>query len=178
MLTSLRELGFRTGRFSCDAHWSPEEVATLDRVLARYHGEAAADPVTIASLDDAAPLRADIRRQIPRLADLADLIAEELEGRHSAIVIERLNINDLDLNTKRRLLYALCLALGWPTPTDKVGRQIIWDIKSRPLPKGQVSTFSRIWQKRCSTRIRSIFRIPSDTPSSTSSSRHKRAGSP
>lgn len=142
MLTSLDVLGFRTGRFTCDDRWSPEEVATLDKLLARYHGETSADPVMIASLEDAAPLRADIRREIPRLADLADRIAEELEGRHSAIVIERLNIDSLDLNAKRRLLYGLCLALGWPTPTDKVGRQIIWDIKSRPLPKGQVSTFS------------------------------------
>ncbi|WP_052435743.1 TauD/TfdA family dioxygenase [Bradyrhizobium japonicum] len=98
--------------------------------------------MTIASLENAAPLRADIRRESPRLADLADQIAEELEGRYSAIVVDRLNIDDFDLNTKRRLLYALCLALGWPTPTDKVGRRIIWDIKSRPLPKGQVSTFS------------------------------------
>lgn len=31
---------------------------------------------------------------------------------------------------------------GWPTPTDRVNRQIIWDIKKRDLPAGQVSTFS------------------------------------
>ncbi|MFX5547120.1 hypothetical protein ABTD91_19425, partial [Acinetobacter baumannii] len=83
-----------------------------------------------------APLRASIRGEIPRLANLADQIADELEGRHSAIVIDRFNIDSLDLNTKRRLLYGLCLALGWPTPTDKARRQVIWDIKSRPIPQG------------------------------------------
>lgn len=142
MLTASQALGFRTGCFSCDSHWSSEELATLNKILAQYHGAASAAPETIASLEDAAPLRASIRGEIPRLANLADQIADELEGRHSAIVIDRFNIDSLDLNTKRRLLYGLCLALGWPTPTDKARRQVIWDIKSRPIPQGQVSTFS------------------------------------
>jgi alpha-ketoglutarate-dependent taurine dioxygenase len=39
-------------------------------------------------------------------------------------------------------LYALCLAVGFPTPSSQYQATLLWNIRARTVPKGRVATYS------------------------------------
>jgi alpha-ketoglutarate-dependent taurine dioxygenase len=91
---------------------------------------------------DQPALKARIEEVAPPLKKLTTELTEFLEQDYSAIIIEQLWLADYELNTQRKLMYCFALATGWPTPTDRINRQIVWDIKERHMPDGYVTTFS------------------------------------
>jgi alpha-ketoglutarate-dependent taurine dioxygenase len=142
MLAFVKDAGYRIGEFEFKAGWLTDaEKSTLD-VLASHYGDVARTPEKLSDEIDLSHLRADVLRTFPGIASASETIKDLLETRYSALILKKSGLAGLDLDQQRRILFLLCLALGWPTPTDRVNRQIIWDIKKRDLPAGQVSTFS------------------------------------
>ena len=142
MLKIHSEIGPRTAYVESTYKWPPRDVAKLHTTLEKYYADTLSNPSRISNHPRATTLREEILADVPELRRLAKQVLHLLETTHSALILKAAHLTDFDLDTKRRLLYVMSLALGWPTPTDSVGKQVIWDVKNRRVPQGQVSTFS------------------------------------
>ena len=142
MLTHVQDLGFRAGIFSAQPIPEPE-IARVLSILKDFYG-AEADPSALVPHGREAELRAAIAEAAPALATLGAAIRDALEADHSGVLMPRIGLGHLGLDTRRFVLYALSLCMGSPTATDKIDRKVVWDIKPRPekLRDGSVSTFS------------------------------------
>ena len=142
MLSHIEDLGVRTGQFAVEP-LSDAEVAAVVAVTEQFYGPGA----TAAQLvphEREADLRMALADAAPRLAELGQRLRALLESDYSGVVIPRFHLAHLDLDRRAMVLLALTLGLGRPTPTDRVERRIVWDVKSRTdtLGAGHVPTFS------------------------------------
>lgn len=73
--------------------------------------------------------------EVPALHTLArQLAGTELK----ALIIHPLGLSGFSTHDRTLLLFALSLAIGFPTPTERRYHRIFWDVKSRsPCTKGQ-----------------------------------------
>ncbi|WP_247879168.1 TauD/TfdA family dioxygenase [Azospirillum brasilense] len=85
-------------------------------------------------------MRGELAEAAPGLSALATAIRDRLETSHSGVLIRRAHLGRHDLDTRRRLLYALAVGIGAP----RIDRKVVWDIKLRPelVRSGGASTFS------------------------------------
>jgi alpha-ketoglutarate-dependent taurine dioxygenase len=79
---------------------------------------------------------------IPYFKELQQQLQWLWRSGYCAIVIEKLGLNQFTEDERNQLLYALSIALGYPTPTDPRKGRLLWDVKARSLPKGHFATFS------------------------------------
>ncbi|WP_145673263.1 TauD/TfdA family dioxygenase [Azospirillum brasilense] len=142
MLTHVHDLGFRTGEFTVEP-MPDAETARVLAILAARHG-AESDAAALVPDGSEAELRGELAEAAPGLSALATAIRDRLESSHSGVLIRRAHLGRHDLDTRRRLLYALAVGIGAPTATDRIDRKVVWDIKLRPelVRSGAASTFS------------------------------------
>lgn len=140
MLQRVQDLAFRVGEFSLNNIPESEATSVL-QCMDRHYGSSsdAAALVPKANHDE---IRMDIRQAAPSLWAVGAELSRILQTRYSATIIRRMHLDRYDVATNRYLMLAMSLAMGTPTPTDKIKQRIVWDVKARQLPQGYVSTFS------------------------------------
>lgn len=87
-------------------------------------------------------LRQAILTAIPALSALQQQVQDLLTTRYCAIFFDKINLLSFSNSNRNKLLYALSLALGYPTPTDPRQGKLLWNVKSRSVPDGYFATFS------------------------------------
>lgn len=127
MLELVRDLGLRIGEFDAPG-FDAEEIAASMSILREYFSD---DSSTVRPHPDEDIIRERIRTAAPKMADLACSLIETLESSHSGIFIPKLKLDSIDVETRKFVLYALALCMGYPSATDRVGQRVIWDIKAR-----------------------------------------------
>jgi len=140
MLTSITDLSPRIGAIDFPDLWK-EEAGALTSVLDHFYSPEIY-PVDYTPHPDEQHIRRELARVAPRLKTFADEVRERLENDYCALIFQRFGLDRFDLDTRRRLLYCFALAVGSPTPTDKIAKRIVWDVRSRKLPPGHVPTIS------------------------------------
>ena len=141
MLAFVKDAGYRIGEFEFNAGWLTNAEKSTRDVLATHYGDVAHTPEKLSDEIDLSHLRADVLRTFPGIASASETIKDLLETRYSALILKKRPGRPGPGPAAPHPVPAVPGA-GWPTPTDRVNRQIIWDIKKRDLPAGQVSTFS------------------------------------
>lgn len=92
------------------------------------------------------PNETDLRQVVlSKIPDLnvfnQNVKALKKEG-YCAFIFEGIKLNSFSQGDRNKLLYAISLALGYPTPTDPRQGKLLWDVKARQLPEGYFATFS------------------------------------
>lgn len=139
MLKKLGDLKERIGRFAFPNIW-PEVLGDATQVLNEYYGSTPATDL-YPHLEEPF-LRKTLLQRALSLKQLVGEVRMRLEYDYCAIIFEKLHLDEYPLDTRRRLLYCFSLALGIPTPTDKIDNRILWDIKTRVKPADYVTTIS------------------------------------
>jgi alpha-ketoglutarate-dependent taurine dioxygenase len=78
----------------------------------------------------------------PELEALQQQIKWLLDTTYSAIFLDALHLHSFSESDRSKLLYALSLAIGYPTPTDPRKGKLLWDVKPRNLPTDYFATYS------------------------------------
>lgn len=140
MLTRVADLGPGIRRVTvADDLWTDIEPA-VSGVLAEFYEEPV--PAGFYPHFNEASLRLALLTAAPRLEALRKAVTDELAGGVRALIIDRLHLADREAAARSRLLYAFCVALGYPTPCNQRRATLLWDIKPSPVPDGRVATFS------------------------------------
>ncbi|WP_247894659.1 hypothetical protein [Azospirillum argentinense] len=121
MLNHVQDLGFRSGEFTVEPLPDAETGRVL-AVLAARHGTQT-DATALVPDGREADLRGELAEAGPGLSALATAIRDRLETSHSGVLIRRAHLGRHDLDTRRRLLYALAVCMGAPTATDRIDRK-------------------------------------------------------
>lgn len=87
-------------------------------------------------------LRMALLSAAPALGELRQAVEGELAGGARALVVDRLHLAGRPPAERSRLLYAFCLALGFPTPSNQRQATLLWDVKPRPVLGDRPPTFS------------------------------------
>lgn len=87
-------------------------------------------------------LRMTLLAQVPELADAHRRVRELMQSGSVALIIDRLHIDAFPVPVRNRLLYALCLAVGFPTPSSQHQATLLWNVRVRPVPAGRSATYS------------------------------------
>lgn len=141
-LVHLEQLGNRIASVALDP-LDPVQVSASLATLQQHYG-ADTSPERLVPLACFDALRSDLAARAPQLIDLAGELRDALEGSLSALIIPRVGLSHLPLRERAGVLFALSVALGKPTATDKVDRRVVWDVKVRKdkVAAQSVSTFS------------------------------------
>lgn len=139
MLKKLGDLKERIGHFAFPNIW-PEILGDANQVLDEYYGSTPAADL-YPHLEEPL-LRKSLLQRALGLKQLVGEIRIRLEYDYCALIFEKLHLDEYSLDTRRRLLYCFSLALGVPTPTDKIDNRILWDVKARTKPVDYVTTIS------------------------------------
>lgn len=87
-------------------------------------------------------LRQAILSAIPNLDELQQNVKYLMGSGYCALFVEKLNLQSFFKGDRNKLLYALSLSMGYPTPTEPRRGRLLWDVKSRPVPVGHFATYS------------------------------------
>jgi hypothetical protein len=87
-------------------------------------------------------LRKMLLSNISDLNTLFEDVQDLMSQGYCALLIKQLNLQPFSKEMQYKLLYALSLALGYPTPTDPRQGKLLWDVKARPMPVGHFATYS------------------------------------
>jgi len=79
---------------------------------------------------------------VPQLAEFRQQVTELLRSGCVALVIDDLHLRAYPDAQRNQLLYALCLALGFLTPSTQRQSTLLWDVKARPVPDNRLATYS------------------------------------
>jgi len=69
-------------------------------------------------------------------------IKQLMNDRYCAIFLEQTHLQTFSEIDRNKLIYALSLSLGYPTPTDPRRGKLLWDVKPQNLPVGHFATYS------------------------------------
>lgn len=86
--------------------------------------------------------RLTLLRAVPELKTLQAQISQLLRQDFCALIIDQLHIDAFEQPLRNRLLFALCSAIGFPTPSSQHQATLLWDVKSRPVSQGREATYS------------------------------------
>ena len=86
--------------------------------------------------------RMTLLRAVPELMAIQEQVRQLLQNDFCALVIDRLHIDAFEQPRRNRLLFALCTAIGFPTPSSQHQAALLWDVKSRPVLQGREATYS------------------------------------
>jgi alpha-ketoglutarate-dependent taurine dioxygenase len=120
-----------------------EEAAAVARAVAAIKPDvenpADLDPLNLEGLES---YRQRLAEVAPGLCKFAQAVKIRLLCGAMALEVDQIGLNELPLQTKRHVLYALANLIGEPTATDPRKRRVLWDVKPRPVPPGHFATFS------------------------------------
>jgi alpha-ketoglutarate-dependent taurine dioxygenase len=123
-------------------HRGAIESAEVSTVLAEYYG----DDVSGAALSpprDPAELRARLAGAAPRLAAIAGDIRGVFDDGACGVLVPKLGLATLDLDQRRKSVFALAALLGNVTETEPDDHRVLWDVKAAPAETRQFSKFSQ-----------------------------------
>jgi Taurine catabolism dioxygenase TauD, TfdA family len=138
MLTHREDLAISIGRFVLPNIWQ-DTYQKVESVLADLYGNQDCTKFSLA-IDQQLLARAIL--SIPSLSELQQQIRELQQTGYHALLINQLGLRSFAPLVRNKLLLAISLVLGYPTPTDPQQGQLLWDIKQRQLPPGHLATFS------------------------------------
>lgn len=141
MLSFIENLGYRSAAFAISGVPEQEQFQILS-TLRHFYGDISQSALVPPAHEKA--LQSALAQASPTLTHIGEQLRDKLNTDYSAILISRIGIDHLDLDTRAALLFALSLSMGSPTPTDKVDRKVVWDIRALgcTMRAGHVPTFS------------------------------------
>jgi alpha-ketoglutarate-dependent taurine dioxygenase len=87
-------------------------------------------------------LRLTMLGAVPELVAFQRAVAELQKAGSRAFVIDDLHLRDRSPAERNKLLHALCLALGFLTPSTQRQATLLWDVKERPVREDRPATYS------------------------------------
>ncbi len=139
MLFHHKDLASGIGRFILPNIWNDARTKILE-IINYFYGEKT-DRGFYPHTNEI-DLRQAILTEIPDLKALHQNINALKKEGYCAFIFERIELKSFSESDRDKLLYALSLALGYPTPTDPRQGKLLWDVKARQLPNGYFATFS------------------------------------
>jgi alpha-ketoglutarate-dependent taurine dioxygenase len=133
------DFGQGVGRFSLPNFWL-KYLSTIAEIFDSFYGEQVNEGYY--PHFNEVSLRNAILGAVPELAALTAHVQTLMAEGYCGLWIQQLNIQGFPPKIRHQFLYALSLALGYPTPTDPRQGKLLWDVKSRSLPEGHFATFS------------------------------------
>jgi alpha-ketoglutarate-dependent taurine dioxygenase len=138
MLTHQIDLASGVGKFILPNIWQ-DIVLDVQSILGDFFADR--DELNFSSTLDEISLEKEVL-SIPCLQELRQQVRWLQRSGYCAILLEKLGLQAFSESARNQLLFALSVALGYPTPTDPRQGKLLWDVKARPLPKGHFATFS------------------------------------
>ncbi len=84
-----------------------------------------------------------VRQKLPQLSELASGIRYRLENNRRFVIVDDYPLPHDEIGARNFLFLALMSCIGKPTPTDKAGKEIIWEVTPRThLPDGYTPTIT------------------------------------
>src|SRR5438552_129383 len=74
-------------------------------------------------------LRQALLGEVTELVELQQSIQNFLDSGYCALILNRTWVNRFPILTRNMFLYALSLALGYPTPSEQRRAKVLWDIR-------------------------------------------------
>jgi alpha-ketoglutarate-dependent taurine dioxygenase len=124
-----------------EGRWSIE-VEAVQRVLASYYG-AATSGAELHPPADPGALRAQLRAQAPHLAAVTDEMRRLFDSGACGVLIPQLGLAHLDVDERRKAVFALAALLGNVTETEPDNHRVVWDVKAADEDARQYSKFSQ-----------------------------------
>jgi hypothetical protein len=123
-----------------DSSWGIES-AEVAATLAEHYGPGvtgfALSPPAVP-----AELRAKLRAAAPGLTSLTDRIQAEFDNGACGIFVSRLGLADLEVDERRKSVFALAALLGNVTETEPVDHRVVWDVRPQVEELRKFSHFS------------------------------------
>ncbi len=139
MLSLQEDLAVGVGRFTFPNIWF-SHVNNLVETINEFYGEQVNESF-YPHFNDVA-LRKAILSAVPDLDAVQQNVKELMHSGYCALFFENINLQPFSKADRNKLLYAISLSLGYPTPTDPRRGKLLWDVKPRPVPVGHFATFS------------------------------------
>jgi hypothetical protein len=127
---------------SIDPTWPAAEYRSIETVLAGYYGPGVAG-TGLSPPDEPVELRARLRAAAPRLAAISDIIRGRFDRGAGGVLIPQLGLLGLEVDQRRKAVFALSVLLGDVTETEPVDHRVIWDLQVQPEEQRQFSKFSQ-----------------------------------
>lgn len=120
--------------------WPTEKGAILATIADHYGGDVAGSALTEPA--DPVSLRFALRRAAPDLAGLADRIRSAFDDDGAcAVLVPRLGLAGLEVDTQRKVVFALAAMLGDPSANAPYD-QVIWDVQNHGDASSGHTSFS------------------------------------
>ncbi len=139
MLTIKESLGQGICKADIANFW-PQAQGRVRDVLAAFYEEPV--PAGFYPHFNEVALRMTLLRAVPELKALQGQVHALLKSDFCAIVIDRLHLAAVEQPLRNGLLYAMCTAIGFATPSSQQQATLLWDVKTRPVPAGRDATYS------------------------------------
>jgi alpha-ketoglutarate-dependent taurine dioxygenase len=139
MIEKLRDFGPRLCQASLPDVWPSLEPRILG-VLAEFYEEPV--PLGLYPHFNELALRAGMLMMVPELAAFRGRVTELFQSGYGAVVIDDLHLQGKPPALRNKLLYALCIALGFLTPSTQRQTTLLWDVKQRPVLANRPATYS------------------------------------
>jgi len=145
MLTFVRNLDSYSAQYAIEP-LSSAQIDVILQTLQHYIGNTngTVTQVDLVPPQDESALTNALAAVVPQLESLAEQLKYQLDNHYSVILLTKVWLDAYNTDTRAAVLYALSLFIGSPTPTDKVDRQVVWDIKTlgASMAPGHKPTFS------------------------------------
>jgi alpha-ketoglutarate-dependent taurine dioxygenase len=117
------------------------EGSSVETTLAEYYGAEVAGS-QLSPPRDPAELRTRLRESAPRLAELTDHIRTQFDDGACGIFISKLGLAHLEVDQRRKAVFALAVMLGDVTETEPVDHRVVWDVRPQEAELRKFSMFS------------------------------------
>jgi alpha-ketoglutarate-dependent taurine dioxygenase len=139
MLFHHKDLAFGIGRFIFPNIWDDIRNKIV-KIINDFYG--AETCLSFYPHPQEQNLRQSMLSTIPHLNALYQNYRTLKKQGYGALIFDKIELRSFSKSDRQKLLYALSLALGYPSPTEPRQGKLLWDVKSRKLPKGHFATFS------------------------------------
>jgi len=146
------------------------EISSVEATLAEHYGAEVAG-YELSPPRDPAELRTRLRESAPQLAELTDHIRTQFDDGACGIFISKLGLADLEVDVRRKAVFALAVMLGDVTETEPVNHRVVWDVRPQEADLRKFSKFSESDTEAAYHTDSTLFRYRSDTSCCTPSSR-------
>jgi len=117
------------------------ESSSVEATLAEHYGAEVAG-YELSPPRDPAELRTRLRESAPQLAELTDHIRTQFDDGACGIFISKLGLADLEVDVRRKAVFALAVMLGDVTETEPVNHRVVWDVRPQEADLRKFSKFS------------------------------------
>jgi hypothetical protein len=139
MLSFQQDLAPGIGRFSFSSFW--DKIASdIIEVINEFYDESVA--TGFYPHFNEVTLRQAVMSVSSELSVLGKTIQQLVDCKYCAIFLDKLYLQSFSECDRNKLLYALSLSIGYPTPTDPHKGKLLWDVKPRNLPTDYFATYS------------------------------------